>query len=357
MRGCNMENNHLFLVSTPLHLIVSLAIIDTKNISSPHLVFIDQVKGKANPYLETLQHWKANPFKSIHVFYRPERKPLSKLKTRKQTFNSLAELVDELKPGHIYVGNDRRIEFQFCMHHATQAGFSPKGYYMDEGTFTYVGRKASTSFSDRVIDNTFKKLSYGSWWKHPETVGASDWIDTIFVSFPEIIHPLLKQKHIIHLTLEFWQSGLLRAFCENLINTIGRPEHLEEYDLILTMPHESIIRNNPDYKAVVEKLISEQVQNGMKVGIKYHPRDTEADMLKVGTMPGVELIPQALPFEALLPMIKSGSRIVGDFSTTLISTRLLRPDLVVEAINHNKDGNEQFFQLYKKIGIRIISVE
>ena len=349
-----MDENHLFLVSTPLHLIVTLAIIDTHKIKSPHLVFIDQVKGKENPYLQTLEQWKENPFISTHVFYRPDRRLFSKLKLRRQTFRSLGKIINDVKPSHIYVGNDRRVEFQLCMHKATEAGLSPIGYYMDEGTFTYVGRKASFSFSDKVIDNTFKKLFYGSWWQHPPTVGASSWITTVFASFPDIVHPLLKNKQLVQLTLKYWQSELLKQFCTNLIDTIGRPEHLQEYDLILTMPHESVITSNSNYKSVVEKIINQQVKSGLKVGIKYHPRDTEADMLKVGKLPGVELISQTLPFEALLPMIKTGAKIIGDFSTTLISTRLLRPDLIVEAIDHGKNGNEEFMRLYEKIGIQII---
>ena len=348
-----MDENHLFLVSTPLHLIVTLAIIDKLKIKFPHLVFIDQVKNKENPYLDTLKQWERSPFASIHIFFRPQGKFLRKLKSRKETFRALENIIDEIKPSHIYVGNDRRIEFQYCMHNATEAGLSPVGYYMDEGTFTYVGRKASFSFSDRVIDNTFNRLFYGSWWQHPLTVGASGWITTVFASFPDIVHPLLKNKQLVHLTMEYWQSDLLKQFCENLIDTIGRPEHLQEYDLILTMPHESVIASNPNYKAIIEKVINEQVRSGLRVGVKYHPRDAEADILKVGDLPGVELISQALPFEALLPMIKPGAKIIGDFSTTLISTRLLRPDLAVEAIDHGNNNNDQFLQLYKKIGIQI----
>ena len=349
-----MEGNHLFLVSTPLHLIVTLAIIDTHKIEFPRLAFIDQVTGKNNSYLEALESWKENPFTSIHVFFRPEGKFLRKLKSRKETFSALENIIDEFKPSHIYVGNDRRVEFQLCMHKATEAELSPVGYYMDEGTFTYVGRKASESFSDRVIDNALKKLFYGSWWKHPPTVGASKWITTVFASFPDIVHPLLKNKQLVHLSREYWQSELLKKFCAHLIDTIGRPENLQEYDLILTMPHESVITSNSNYKNVVENIINEKVKSGLKVGVKYHPRDTEADMLKVGELPGVELISQALPFEALLPMIKNSAKIIGDFSTTLISTRLLRPDLIVEAIDHGKKGNEQFMRLYEKIGIKII---
>ncbi len=78
------DGNHLFMVSTPLHLIVSIAIIDTQSIKNPHLIFIDQVQGKANPYLSVLQKWNGSPFKSINVFYRPVKKSFIKLADRKK---------------------------------------------------------------------------------------------------------------------------------------------------------------------------------------------------------------------------------------------------------------------------------
>ena len=350
-----IDSNHLFMVSTPLHLIVSLAIVDTLAIKNPHLIFMDQVQGRSNPYLKLLQQWEASPFQSISVFYRPLKKAASKLKSRKETFSELTKLIKHIKPQHIYTGNDRRIEFQFCMHQATEIGMSPLGYYMDEGTFTYVGRKASNTFSDKVIDSTFKKLFYGSWWKFPPTVGASDWITSVFVSFPDCMHSLLKQKDVIHLSLDYWRSGLLRTFCEKLIDDIGRPDGLVDFDLILTLPHESIMHANPQYKEQIQQLVNVQVNKKINVAVKYHPRDAEPDLLDLGKIDGVELIASSLPFEALLPMFKSGAKVIGDFSTTLITTRLLRPDLTVEAIDHgSSNNNEEFIVLYNKLGINII---
>ena len=349
------EKAHLFLVSTPLHLMVSLAIIDKLAISSPHLVFIDQVQGKTNPYIEVLQKWPESPFVSISVFYRPVRSALKKLRERRKTFAELSDLVVKLKPGHIYTGNDRRIEFQLCMHEATRVGINPRGYYMDEGTFTYVGRKASSSFSDKYIDNTIKKLFYGGWWKHPETVGSSEWISAVYVSMPEHIHPLLKQKRVIQLTLADWKSNALRDFCERLIDSIGRPERLEEFEVIITLPHESIMHANHAYKKRIEQLVSELYGNNIKLAVKYHPRDTHADMLGISNYAGVDLINSALPFEALLPLFKNEAKVIGDFSTTLITTRLLRPDITVEAIDHGaSDQSAQFIDLYKAIGIKIV---
>ena len=353
-----MIENSLFLVSTPLHLMVSIAIVDTLQVKNAHLVFIDQVAGRKNPYLQTLENWPQNPFKSVAVFYRPERRLISKLKTRRETFAALGRIVNTLRPAQVYTGNDRRIEFQYCMHKATVLGLQPKGNYMDEGTFTYVGRKASSSFADKVLDNAMKKIAYGPWWQHPETVGASAWIDTIYVSFPGIVHPLLRAKKTVQLTLAFWQSAKLVEFCSRLVDQIGRPENLARLEMLVTLPHESIIEASPNYKNQIKAIIEQQIALGLNVGVKYHPRDTNADALGLASIPGVEILSRELPFEALLPMIKPGAIVLGDFSTTLISTRLLRPDLQARAIDHGGNANaEDFIGLYRKIGVEIIKNE
>ncbi|MCH2175276.1 MAG: hypothetical protein MK193_06055, partial [Lentisphaeria bacterium] len=162
----DMPTQSIFFVSTPLHLIVSLAIVDTEKVDHAHLVFIDQVSDTDNPYMTTIESWDENPFESVQCFYRP-KKDMGKYKARKQLFANIEKLVIGIKPSHIYCGNDRRVEFQCAMNTAQYYDSNVQGYYMDEGTFTYTGRAASSSFSDRVIDNSIKKLAYGSWWKHP----------------------------------------------------------------------------------------------------------------------------------------------------------------------------------------------
>lgn len=346
----------LFIVSTPLHLLVSIAIVDTLKIEQAHLLFIDQVVGRANPYYETIKNWTQSPFSSVDILYRPDRNVWRKLTVRKKTFQAIKQLVERIRPQHIYTGNDRRIEFQSAMHQSTQMRLYPTGYYMDEGTFTYVGRKASNSFADRYIDNIFKKLAYGLWWQHPVTVGASNWINIIYVSYPALVHPLLKTKNTVHLNLQFWQSELLISFCHQLVSYIGYPDKLAQLDVVITLPHESILQANIDYKNKITAIVEQYLQQGYQVGIKYHPRDAQDDALQLASNKAVSLLSKALPFEALLPMIKANAMIIGDFSTTLITSRLLRPDLTVQAIDHgDQEKAQQFAELYKKLGITVVS--
>lgn len=348
------KESHLFLVSTPLHLLVSLAIIAEEKLKDVHLVFIDQVRGNTNYYFEVLQRWPTNPFDSMRIFYRPEKNPLKKLCSRKKTFVDLVKVVRGVRPSHIYVGNDRRIEFQWCMHQCSLLGCRPVGYYLDEGTFTYVGRKASFSFSDRIIDNAIKSLFYGRWWKHPATVGASDWVDVVYASYPDIVHDLLKTKEVRGLTLNYWQSLLLLEYCSALLDRIEPSMMLGGYDVVVTLPHESVIANNNHYKVDMHNKLAEFLEAGCQVAVKYHPRDVQLDALSVAQLAGVTLLPAAVPFEAMLPMLKRNSLVVGDFSTALITTRILRPDISVLAIDHGQGSNrDDFVRLYGLIGIEI----
>ncbi len=348
-------SKHLFLVSTPLHLLVSLAIISKENLKHTHLIFIDQVSGKANVYLDTLKSWPDQPFGSTDVFFRPPRKLISKLKARKQTFSELEKIVGQIKPSHIYVGNDRRIEFQYAMHLMQQSGKAAQGIYLDEGTFTYVGRKASSSVADRYIDNLAKKLSYGLWWKHPETVGASAWVDKIYVSYPLLVHPALKQKPFTQLDLSYWQAPLLTQFCHLLLSGMSEGIDFASFDVLLTLPHESIIQSDPKYKTTIEFKVSSLLREDLTVAVKYHPRDGCPDALGLEQL-GVTILPASIPFEAMLPTLKSKAMVVGDFSSTLISTRLLRPDLDAVAIDKQDNPlRESFLPLYQSMGIKVES--
>lgn len=349
----------LFLVSTPLHLLVTLAIVGYERLSHCHLVFIDQVEGKPNPYFDIIKHWTDSPFESVEVLYRAPRSFLAKRKSRQNTFRQLSRIIDAVLPSHIYVGNDRRIEFQWCMHCMQQKSSAAVGYYLDEGTFTYVGRSASDSISDRYIDNLAKKISYGLWWKHPPTVGASSWVSIAYVSFPELVHPKLATKELKKLSLDYWQTPLLLKFCQKLIHNLAGNVDLHDPEVIFTLPHESLMADNEIYKTNIQRRVAGYLSEGKLVGVKYHPRDAAKDALDLVSPGQVELLPSAIPFEAMLPMLQPKATVIGDFSTALITAKLLRPDLQVCALAHKdqrtqSNNNDAFLSLYKNLNIQLI---
>jgi hypothetical protein len=352
-----MSECAFYLVSTPLHLFLSSAIAlqnpDKKNI----LIFIDQAEIESNFYLRQINQWVSSPFQEVHIFPGRIKGLLAKRRSRKQTFNNLAQLIERLEPSDIHIGNDRRIEFQYCMHRSQQYG-GATGYYIDEGTYTYIGRAQSQSFQDAIVDNWVKKLIYGFWWKNPITIGGSDWISSIYVAFPKLVHPLLRKKNIIELKSEWLESQSLNEFSKQLLSAKNMDANsIDSVDVLIALPHESIIAQNVLYKSSILNLIAQLQEKNKNIAVKYHPRDSQTDALNLEKS-GCQLIPAQVNFEALLLIFPRDCTIIGDFSSVLLNARWLRPDIkVVAALDKTTAIPQHFASLYSSLGIEMVNVE
>nr|WP_320136497.1 polysialyltransferase family glycosyltransferase [uncultured Amphritea sp.] len=340
----------VYFVSTLLHLFTATAIAGERKHETAVLVFIDQPEG-ATPQIVTLvEQWKLSPFAEQHLFFGRLKGGLSKLKKRRRLFHNLKALIERLAPDHIFVGNDRRIEFQYAMHIASSQAQVVTGHYMDEGTFTYVGREASSGLGDVVVDNLLKKLFYGFWWKNPVTVGASAWIKEIHVAFPELIDSRLHGKVKHCLSAESFQSDALKQLSQMMLQVNGvTKEQIHGLDVLITLPHESLFEKNIGYRDKILTLIS-----GLEgsIAVKYHPRNSGEDALNLQFL-GIRLLPSSISYEAILPLLNSDVTVVGDVSSTLLLTRWLRPEIKTVSYRNGTE-NKKFEQLFHDLDIEVL---
>lgn len=349
---------HLFMASTPLHILLSTAIANRCGDQiTAHLFIIDQQSTNENPYKHILAHWSQNPFASIHQFQGGAR-GRAKLKLRKTIFNEIENWTQDHQPDFIYVGNDRRIEFQYAMHAASKFKHV-QGCYMDEGTYTYVGRKASSGFSDKIVDSTVKKITYGSWWKHPPTIGGSDWITSCFVAFPELVHPLLLHKQLEEIDQSYFNNDAMRSFSQAVTSFFELDENkFNQLTCLITLPHESVMDKIPGYRnnilAVIESLDNQARQRRQLIGIKYHPRNSSPDIFSLDQFKSCWIVPDGAAYETFLPLLPESTVVIGDMSSTLLSTKWLRPDLTAIAIeNRQSPLFADFEPLFNKLNIKI----
>jgi hypothetical protein len=349
----------LFLASTPLHILNSVAIASQTPDKQSCLWLIDQPNIDDNPYFDLLSDWQNSPFSDVRISQGHIKGTKAKLKNRKKVFADIQSWVKANLPAQIFTGNDRRIEFQYAMHCTHQLNGEAKGVYMDEGTFTYVGRQASASFSDRVIDNTLKKLTYGFWWKNPPTIGGSAWITDIYAAFPNLVHPELEQKQLHALQPLHSDNPIIADFCALLVRHFGADvESIKKVSVILTLPHESIICRLKGYREAMEDVLNTLTNKGLKVGIKYHPRNTDPDILEAATQSNAIVIPHRIPFEAILPLLPANIIIIGDLSSTLINSRWLRPSAQILSIKiPDAPLASEFESLFSQIGVASISAD
>lgn len=342
----------VYFSSTTLHLYTAAAIAAERKDEDAYLVIIDQPEDKPCTLHDIVLQWEQSPFTGSYVFNGRHQGICNKVKKRKKMFSELLELIRQLKPEHMFVGNDRRIEFQYAMHASKKLGFNTTGHYMDEGTFTYTGRKASSSFTDKVIDNIAKKVIYGSWWQNPPSVGASAWVDIIHVAFPELIHESLKSKTVEQLNPDAFLSDGIRSLSALIIDAAKFDvSRLNNIDVLITLPHESLFAENRLYKQNINHVIDTLKDEGLVVAVKYHPRGQSLDPLQLEDKASL-LLPPQISFEALLPLLPDHCEVWGDISSTLLTSRWLRSALKVISVSDSQpDGN--FATLFDKLGIKI----
>jgi hypothetical protein len=271
-------------------------------------------------------------------------------RARASLFRTLDAEFTRPMEARVFTGNDRRIEFQYAMHAATRAGATVEGIYLDEGAVTYAGHKSMNNLAHRFIDPLFKKLVYGFWYKQALTTGTSAWIQTALVAFPDAVHPLLKHKRLEAIDPAPFKTPPFRALAAAMLGDADKiRRQLCGIKLVLTLPHEGAYLRNPDPFREIGRILLGRFASS-KIAVKAHPRIARPDLVP-DLFPGVVLLDSAAGMEAMLPLLDDGCIVAGDVSSTLLTTRWLRPDLPVLALDTGTPAPDSLLRLFARLGI------
>jgi len=321
---------HLFLASTPFNVIISSMIaLELPEEDSAELWLIDQPEIQT-PFMRHFSEWSDAPFSRIRIATH-QAKRLADKKKRKASLQSLSEEVANYPFDYIYTGNDRRIEFQWLMAHHPG---TTEGHYIDDGTYSYVGRKTHW-LTDKILDNALKKFSYGFWWKQPPTIGASEWISVAHLAFPTLAVPELKRKQCRTLP-ENLNSPAFASLSDIYAEDMAGIENL---DAIVILPHESVA------DVTTEQKMLSVAQEYHAAAAKPHPRSSGR------ATNGLPEIAASLPSEIMLTRLKPQCCIIGDVSTALLTARWLRPDLNVICI---AEKETPVTRLMRQLNIKVL---
>ncbi|MBD3822337.1 MAG: hypothetical protein IE914_08790 [Thiotrichales bacterium] len=350
-----MKGRVLYLPSTPLNVLLSAAMaLHYRSACEAQIWLIDQKNVSDNPYCDALKLWNGTPFATVGILS-GGAKGLQKIQERSANFSALKKMLESFIPDYVVVGSDRRVEFQFVMQHLRKCGVQVQGVYLDDGLYSYAGRQSSR-WKDGV-NALLKKMIYGFWWQEPLTVGASSWVKYAWLLRPNMaVEPL--QRKELHSIDERWLlrdelAELSKGVAEHLHYPVDR---LSNLDVVVLVAHPNNVAKMPDYERELKKLVESLTRQGRRVGVKYHPRAEGMDSLGLLDHGAREIIPAQMAFEFCLPLLPSGSVIVGDVGTAVLTSRWLREDLKVYAILKEQDDFQQgFVNLSKKSGVAVVS--
>ncbi len=341
-----------FFISSPLHFLIA-ANIAINEAQDGNVLVVMTRDTKAADRFRVAAEKHPDIFKTAVVLPHEAR---TSRNTRTPRFQTIAALLSGATEARIFTGNDRRLEFQYAMHVASRDGNRPTGIYMDEGAITYFGHKSMGRFAHRYIDPLLKRLFIGAWYKPALTTGASEWVETIYAAFPEHVHPLLKQKTLVKIAPEPFALSPFKALAADMLpDGEEQAEALQGVKLVVTLPHEASYLDAPQtYEAVSRALLG--CFTPSQVAIKPHPRITNRQLLEQ-LFPGAAILEQTTGMEVLLPLLDDDCLVAGDISSTILTTKWLRPALPVVALMVHKTPPELMTTLYKALKIPLVVPE
>ncbi len=341
--------------STPLNVLVCAALANSRRETDvAELWLVDQKQMTENPYFMALQQWRSSPFTQIKILPGLAKGYL-KLKERKSNFGMIEQGLQSFNPDIIAVGSDRRIEFQYAMHWQQSHNHPIQGWYLDDGLYSYSGRPYHP-FKDG-FNSVLKKLSYGLWWQEPRTVGASSWIDQAWLFQPLQVVPELNSKNKQSLSSKWFKHSNIQSLSECIVNEFKlKSDFLSGLDYVIIVPHPNNQLKILDYEKRIKYFVSQLSAQDKKVAVKYHPRQAGEDDLGFLQVPNVVLIPSKLAFEFVLPLLPTGTKVIGDVCTVMLTTKWLRGDLDSIAVLNKKDIFQQrFIPMYTNAGVTLIN--
>lgn len=350
-----MNTKMLFMPSTPLNVLISAAVARRFPEAQKQIWLIDQKRCDANPYYDALLAWPSSPFEHVKIFCAEAKGLRAKLRERKHLFAGLTADVKAFCPEVVAVGSDRRVEFQYVMAQLQEQGRPAKGIYLDDGLYSYAGRKHSP-FKDGV-NRLLKRMAYGRWYEEPQTVGASRYVQEAWLFKPELAFAGLHQQCKVMLEPAWFKDARLTEFSMAVAKTLRIDiEKFTGLDLLVMVPHPNNLQKMPGRAQQIQAYVTSQRAAGRRVGVKYHPRTQAGDFLRL-TEAGAEVIlPAQLAFEFILPVLKGDCQVVADVGTVLLTTRWLRPDLNVTAVLDEKDRFQRgFIPLFNVMQVSVVN--
>ena len=324
---------NIFIAFTPYHVLLSYAIALKEESSAENYLSVISDFSDVDPLIRSLKGWSRCPFAQIECL--PGVYGQASMSRRRFTvrrnLTAITHFVSRQKFGRIYVFHDGRAEAQAALHFAKKGNKGTVGVYVEDGAGAYSSYGPTKRPLHKLL---LGKLFYGLWWEDISVLGTSRWIDEVKAIFSQFVRPELRLKHVTSIPRYALLELRNQEWPHEYLKTLGVGiAELNNLDAVLIVEHSEFASRIPGYKQVIGEVLTVAKKQGLRLGVKYHPRELLGDFLSVGNTERMILLPQSLPIELLYIIALKQIRFVfGNISTSLLTAKWLLDDVAVLSV-------------------------
>jgi len=317
----------LFLAHTPYHVLLA---IGAARPGSTLVVVTDFAS--SDLLLDSVRDCSDSPFTHVRVIPGGNGRTAVGQVWRRARNAWQLRLTDLPAVDRVLVSNDYLPEDQALLNRVASRWPNAVRCYLEDGAAAYSGN--GFGFGTEWWRTAFRKACFGPWYRYVNVMGTHPLLQRALLLFPEHARPELQRLPRDAYGADSFHQPHVRTFIDHYWERWTRLYgEVPEVETLLLVAHHELAMRLPDYAKAFRGVCAKAAEKGQRVGVKYHPRETQPDPLRLTELPGVAVLPRALAAEFLF--VRQGKRLrllVGDITTALMSARLLAPDARVVSL-------------------------
>ena len=162
---------------------------------------------------------------------------------------------------------------------------------------------------------------------------------------------------------ELFATPAFRSLCQRILVSVSHdnaaPGHtaFEGIKVLVVLTHESFYDDPLNCLRATIMQVREYFQDS-EIAIKAHPRSTHSEQY-TRHYPNIKQIPNQIGTEVLAPMLDDQCIVIGDVSSTLFTTRWLKPGAQIVAVElasmaRNRKLHNNLIKLFSRLNIPMI---
>ena len=358
--------NTLYWIGTPRHFLIAAGMaVGGDDVSNSHLLLTS-----AQDYVDgirvVLDRWSASPF-SLTRIVRPNRPGNSLLANRIRAARAAARyrrMANGAEYSEVRVFSGTDIATQAYLYEIKRRSPATRRVMVEDGGIYYNdqfigGDVAGESYPGwKMIAG---RLLYGPAWAAVKKNGLGEVVDEIHLTAPELARKQLASLNLVKLPpdhLRRLSDTDLPGVYLSLFDCDAEELASVEFAVILSRS-DGLLGDPKGYVETVAALLSAARRRGLKVALKYHPKEQARDYMGLRDETGVVEIPRELPMELLfLVGADSLKFVLGDTSSALIAAPWILPHCrAVSFVNMVNKLPELIYPNFEGFGVELIDSE